>query len=196
MSLQGKVNTDLIGVDWKEKEFNWHIAAAMEVAELIESSYKYKWWTPQQIKTPFQNALEITDIFAFLVSWAMRENYTPREISLVLESRDCDLNAWSFLRELSQCNRAIESLEFFSCLLGYFDLRIVDLVRIHAAKSALNIVRRDYNYNSNKYRKLWEGFEDNIWLERFYAEASYVATENLYAAMYNKLEDKYLEIVE
>ena len=150
---------------WRTQPFRWQRAIWVECAEMLEH-YGWKWWqkTDGDLR---QVRLELIDIWHFGLSLLMLECADRQRLAARLTKALADA------RPPSDYRRAIEQLaaaaiaddrfdlECFAALLAGIDFSFADLYKHYVGKNTLNCFRQDRGYREGRYRKQWQGREDN-----------------------------------
>tara|TARA_R110002153_G_scaffold49436_1_gene139390 strand:- start:20 stop:685 length:666 start_codon:yes stop_codon:yes gene_type:complete len=191
-----------VSPDWKEKGWDWGLAAQMELMEGVEH-YGYKWWKKQTPDLP-QVQLEVVDAFHFWLSATMADG-TPMyghitdQLNRLLGS---GLSEWSQSTKKHVFFRVAQNYEHFitrdlqwADLLMSADLTPPQLYEMYVQKNVLNHFRQDHGYKTGEYVKMWEGEEDNVWLLRLSEQLKKEDNFNR-SALYEVLADKYMLVVE
>jgi len=208
LELQDKMNS-IINPDWRNAGNKWLRAAWIESAELMDHC-SWKWWKKQ---TPniAQAHIELADIWHFLLSKAIEDNFdAPRLIpSFEEDARELLINELgSHLSPLELIEEFVASLldegVFFDYYAQFYliclslDLNFDELYRLYVGKNVLNIFRQDHGYKEGTYIKEWKSplepniyIEDNVYLEIFMEEALLDEPEDIYEYLYSKLEVEY-----
>ncbi len=188
LELQNTLNL-AVNPQWLKAGYPWHRAIMVETVEALDH-YGWKWWK-QQTPDLAQVRLELVDIWHFILSMALdnaggdKERaaqamsglfYTPEEVSdkntLIL----FDLLA-GYAAEGKICVPA------FVHLMKELDLSWNELYRLYALKNVLNVFRQDNGYKTGTYRKIWNGMEDNLWLEKIAEEYPEATPAQLYGML-------------
>jgi dimeric dUTPase (all-alpha-NTP-PPase superfamily) len=169
LQLQGEMNK-WVHEDWANQGFEWHRAIWIEAGEMLEH-YGWKWWKHQQPDLP-QVKLEVIDIVHFMLS---QELVSGDDVDSIAERVAADL---STPRSTDNLKTTIELLametlqetqrahfDIIAGLMQQLDMDIDELYERYVGKNVLNIFRQDNGYKTGEYQKLWNGREDNEWLE-------------------------------
>lgn len=206
LSLQDKLNTYILGENWKQSEVtDWKRATWIECAELIEH-IGWKWWKKQSPNLA-QAHIELSDKFHFLLSDALVERLNEDDLLDSLENVPED-----YYDDIDDVKLIIEELVFYlldsQAQEDYYaiffevcrrlDLSFDELYFIYMSKNVLNIFRQDNGYKEGTYIKQWPSMiepsqtsEDNVYLDFFMQEAKKTKPDNLYEFIYNKLQENY-----
>lgn len=164
LQMQDEMNRR-VHPDWRTQPFCWQRAIWVECAEMLEH-YGWKWWqkTDGDLR---QVRLELIDIWHFGLSLLMLECTDQERLAARLAK------ALEDARPPPDYRRAIErlagaaigqqrfDLECFAALLAGIDFSPDDLYRHYVGKNTLNCFRQDRGYQDGRYRKQWQGREDN-----------------------------------
>ncbi len=192
LRLQQRLNDDTNGAGWEAgvtkegKLISWKRCIYMECAELIDS-FPWKHWKNISAPVDKENvAVEIVDIWHFVMSLGLEIASTERKSLATLAS---DITAVSGFSEFSKEPFNIDNynayeiindveiiinrcsgfnLDFGDLLRDYFRLSLkcgVNLRRlfeVYMGKNVLNKFRQDHGYKEGTYLKVWDGKEDNV----------------------------------
>lgn len=212
--MQQKLNDETNGKRWLEgktnkgKTINWLRCVHMEASEFIDS-FPWKHWKAIDQEADLQNArIELVDIWHFLMSEAIRTNYTgvdkkdgmvriARELIKVSYSEtkvttDYELiinTAEQLIFETKSKNLTTILMKFFE-LCALMDLSFDDLYGKYIAKNTLNKFRQDNGYKEGSYIKIWNGDEDNVVMEKIMNDFNDITAKGLYVELgkeYNKI---------
>lgn len=214
-SMQQRLNDETNGKGWEEgcaknkKLISWKRCIYMECAELIDS-FAWKHWKSINALPNYENvAIELADIWHFIMSFILEKNYQSKDIDSIVE----DINAVTGFSEF--CTEAYSSSEYnmyeiindieiiihdasgFSMqvhelLTNYFrlslkcGLNLSKLYEIYLGKNVLNKFRQEHGYQEGTYKKEWNGVEDNVVLNKILQNGVVEIDE-----IYNKLKDEY-----
>ncbi|MSN96159.1 dUTPase [Campylobacter sp. FMV-PI01] len=188
--MQKNLNDETNGKGWENgyakngKLINWRRCIYMECAELIDS-FSWKHWKDINSSPNIENiAVEITDIWHFIMSLVLENSYKNTMIDEIVEN----INAVSGFNEfyvdaydISEYNiyEIINDIEVIIHDTSGFELKIYDLLtkffrlslkcgvnlstlyKIYMGKNVLNKFRQDNGYQDGSYKKVWNGKEDN-----------------------------------
>jgi len=172
--MQERLNIQVSGQDWKEKNCPWSTAIWVECAELLETT-DWKWWK----NTEFDHDkffAELVDIWHFGMSqmmmiWKELEGERIALISHVSDLYDrvdkstvikVDLVMHIERIALYALGGSFNLPEFFQ-LMKKTDFTVQDLYLRYVAKHALNQFRQENGYGTKGYR--WTTTQDNAHLE-------------------------------
>jgi dimeric dUTPase (all-alpha-NTP-PPase superfamily) len=210
LQLQNQLNNATNGEDWvngitkNNKEINWRRCIYMESAEMIDC-FAWKHWKNIDAEPDFDNLkIEVVDVWHFIMSLAIEfyhqemlgsiediainisqlpsfeiinnneEKYqTPKVIMEKIED---------ILRDvLSKEKLNLELLlkDFFE--LAYMSgLNLTTLYKLYIGKNILNQFRQDNGYKEGSYIKVWNGEEDNVYMQKILDENPDIKPEILY----------------
>lgn len=210
IELQDKMNS-LVNPDWKNANYSWLRAAWIECAELMDYCC-WKWWKKQSPDIG-QAHIELVDIFHFLLSKAIEDNFSINHLINLLsdEEKAYVENEYEYDRKLSNLEwieqLALSCLEpgcyedyntIFAILCDRLELSFDELYILYVGKNVLNIFRQDHGYKEGTYIKQWKSpinpdgvIEDNVYLEMFINDALKDEPEDIYTYLYERLEVEY-----
>ena len=195
LAMQEATQQKTIGLDWREKNHDYHRAIYVECIELIDH-IGWKWWKHQE---PDLDAakMELVDIWHFILCGLVSYKYPAEAVRLSIERAGAFSNlspmycAESLLLSAVKREDPIEPL--FRCLdaLGFsFD----ELYMWYIAKNALNFFRQNNGYADGTYSKIWAGKEDNEHLTRIIQEIDF-SCEDAFEQVNMKLEETYQSLI-
>lgn len=212
--LQNKLNC-LINEDWVHTDWQYLRAAMIEGAEGIDHT-DWKWWKKQDLNLP-QLQMEIVDIFHFYLSHFIKSHKGDTNVAALsvhhltysemegqktklkhkIVNKDFDLAQMSLLDKLDVLIGLAAfkevSMKLFYDILKDVQLTDDDLYKQYVSKNVLNIFRQDHGYKVKNYIKIWNGQEDNVYLEQFMNELD--LNDSMYADnLYSKLQAVYLTL--
>ncbi len=214
LRLQQRLNDETNGPGWEKgvtnrgKHIDWRRCIWLEAAELVES-YPWKHWKNIAAEPDYDNIrIEAVDIWHFVMSEALRLNALEcggdlaglvnriasteefRRFAKGGGSKPEDLYeqiavAESFVAALF-AGAPIEDLtaRFFE-LARLGDLDLPALYRLYIGKNILNRFRQDHGYKEGSYRKLWNGEEDNVVMQRILDAEPSIEPDELYGRLRN-----------
>ena len=213
--LQEQLNDDTNGPTWREgwtrqgKRINWRRCIVMETAELIDS-FPWKHWKGIAGDLDRENIrIEMVDIWHFVMSLVLMR-HDPREGAALAAACFVDQEArlpaaWSpredarldgllapyeRLMALALEGESVEALlEAFWRALGWSGMDLEALYRLYIGKNALNQFRQKHGYKEGRYRKIWQGREDNAVMQAVLEEEPAIG----YDALMERLERLYRE---
>lgn len=196
------------------KVINWKRCIYMETAELIDS-FPWKHWKSIDAKIDMDNLkIELVDIWHFIMSYLLKF-YEPNElanlISNFIEAKsdikvpknwnkednlkiDAYLDIFEELMALALIKSDDEAyqealLETFFKACESVDLDFNSLYKLYIGKNVLNKFRQDFGYKEGTYRKIWNGKEDNVYMQEI------IEKEDLdFDTLYKRLEEIYKKI--
>jgi len=180
---QDSLNKKLDKEWWNREDFNFPRAVIVELVELL-NCYNWEWWKEKE--NDIQNArIELIDIWHFLMSWILKEEYYGKKLSLdnvidkVKASYDkVKKDKKKYPIELSYVYDAIEDMIYhtvnydlrratitFFEILDFLALDLFRFFAIYMGKKLLNKFRWEIEEKYGKYVKLWgNGIEDNMFM--------------------------------
>ncbi|MGE1093644.1 dUTP diphosphatase [Pseudomonas sp. 29] len=180
LKLQSELNS-LINPEWLKAGYPYLRAAFVEAGEALDH-YGWKWWKSQSPNI-VQLQIELIDILHFYLSDVLVESNgdyvtsisnIERELnesqinfdSAVFVFKDLDvLGLIELIGGLAVVKR--RSFGLLEELMRRCDLAWEVAYAQYISKNILNIFRQRNGYKQGTYVKVWEGLEDNVWLERF-----------------------------
>ena len=185
----------LVHPQWREQGFEFYRAMWVECAEMLDH-FGWKWWK-QQTPDIDQVKLELVDIWHFALSELMRERAidpaVAEQLATVSVDKATDPEGFRLAIETlaAAClsTRSID-LSAFCAAMAALPMDYAELYALYIGKNMLNRFRQNNGYKSGKYRKLWQGREDNEHLIELLDELSDVP-ERLPERLYAGLEARY-----
>ena len=216
LRLQQELNDTTNGLGWEAgmtqngKPIDWRRCIWLEAAELVES-YPWKHWKSIDADPDYANIkIEAVDIWHFVMSEALRifaiegrgeiealaETITSTEAYRAFVAGEGDLPSDPYA-QIEEVERLVAMLfaeapveewtaQFYRVALQS-GLNLDELCRLYIGKNILNRFRQDHGYKEGTYRKLWEGEEDNVVMQRLLETEPTMHPEALYA----RLEETY-----
>lgn len=202
-------NTILPG--WENQELNWCRAIRHEAAECVDH-IGWKWWKSTELDAD-QAKMEIIDIFHFWLSLMHDRNWRGSSRKVVdvyrmqstidvfsmfknpgllidyVEDFSHQVFCWEKYGDIYELPRAFE---MYSLLCAY-EIPFEKLTRLFVAKNTLNIFRTKNGYKEGAYVKVWDGREDNEWLQSIIDSKAFDWSEPLACRdkLYGHLEHTY-----
>jgi len=187
LRLQSGMNTK-VDPDWVAARFPYLRAVVIEGAEAIEH-HGWKWWKKQEKDLP-QLQMELIDIWHFILSEILLQNYGSEEKALAALLHDLQLSQEQAAVEFDNREYILSSLELvhkLELLIALSATRRIELAVFEAimrdckmdwttlycqyvGKNVLNFFRQDRGYKQGSYQKVWNGREDNEYLVDFMKE--------------------------
>ncbi len=187
LRLQSGMNTK-VDPDWVAARFPYLRAVVIEGAEAIEH-HGWKWWKKQEKDLP-QLQMELIDIWHFILSEILLQNYGSEEKALSALLHDLQLSQQQAVVEFDNRQYILRSLELvhkLELLIALSATRRIELAVFEAimrdckmdwtmlycqyvGKNVLNFFRQDRGYKQGSYQKVWNGREDNEYLVDFMKE--------------------------
>lgn len=210
--LQDKLNCDTNGSQWaslgvtKEgRAINWLRCIFMETAEAIDS-LNWKHWKDIHSQDDIANLkVELVDIWHFLISEhivsvgldkAIEE--AKSNISLIEQQVDAVIDKadkFFFLEEIMRqaINGNLPFIEFLQAVRKVDGFTMQDVYTLYIGKNCLNKFRQEHGYKDGTYVKMWNGKEDNVYMQIALEENPDLGFESLYEkleSIYGKLAQK------
>lgn len=188
--LQNKLNIMTCGEQWRngytkeKREIDWYRCIYMETAELIDS-FNWKHWKNINVKPDLENAyIEIVDIWHFVMSAMIEEfglNTAKKRAYLTFKhflkyDKDEDWykekTLFYFAEELILSSiKTKDSLDlvasFFELLYKLDNFTMNEVYKLYIGKNVLNQFRQDHGYKEGSYKKIWDGVEDNVFMQKY-----------------------------
>lgn len=161
MDMQDRLNQKL-NPDWKVQGWNWGLAIIDECMEL-HGHLGWKWWkdsSQYKVGVNDQNRrqiqLEVVDVWHFIMSRAMAQGWTAKEVMNRLQDPHDTSNIYSSVDNLLEAAASgFVPVEEFTDLMNHAKMAGEDLFNIYVGKFALNQFRWDHGYGEGKYLKQW-----------------------------------------
>lgn len=193
LESQEKLN-QMINPNWKE-ERSWvefKTAFIVEYGEFIES-YDWKWWKAGETNRENMK-IEMADMYHFILSGILLSFNIPQvEKSIQLVNfeeidKSINLNATKSKKEFISYNDQVFSsilslyekifsqnkqfylpvlIQYLYCFPVINGINFQELYKIYIAKNSLNMFRQMNGYKENRYRKIINGKEDNVYVMDF-----------------------------
>ncbi len=215
LKLQQKLNDNTNGIDWekgftnKGKKIDWKRCIFIEIAELIDS-YPWKHWKDIDKKPDYDNIkIELVDIWHFVLSEILRANKTSKNLSIEELAFNIQkainnikvIKEDDFYKEIEEIEKLItklfcnfEPIEFakiFIKICYKLNLDLENLYKLYIGKNILNEFRQNNGYKEGVYKKIWNGQEDNIIMQKILENTSNISPKELYQKLekiYNNLK--------
>jgi len=188
-----KLQTEMNGwvhENWAQQGFEWYRAIWVEASEMLEH-YGWKWWKHQQPDMA-QVKLEVIDIVHFCLSIELEKGTPLEDISTQISQAFAAPVATDEIKTTIEL-LAVETLKdrkaHFSIIAGlmnHLQMDFDELYERYVGKNVLNIFRQDHGYKSGEYLKIWNGREDNEYLENILTRLdknSDAYREDIYSAL-------------
>lgn len=169
--IQDRLN-ELTQNDWKNTLTKDHFRVALfdELAELLGSGRKWKWWKASGNPDTFNEKIEVIDVVHFYLSVMMLE-YIYLDTTTVLGlSKDEVLMNWlydedafshgEFMKQARQLLMNGSSF-FLNEFVRSAGLTQEETSALYVAKATLNEIRQSQGYKTGEYVKVKDGIEDN-----------------------------------
>jgi dimeric dUTPase (all-alpha-NTP-PPase superfamily) len=197
-NLQNTLNTNTSGAKWtdgitnKNKTINWYRCIYMEAAEAIDSCLNWKHWKDINSPDDIENLkIELVDIWHFVMSQMIVDLGVE---NAVVEAQ----NAYSEINNMVINTALIETLEgiirqsildsvplhdFFIAVRQMDGFTMDDVYKLYIGKNCLNQFRQDNGYKEGTYLKIWNGKEDNVYMQKTMNENPNITYDDLYASL-------------
>ena len=193
--------------NWINKGLNYKRALRLEAAEAMEST-PWKWWKKGELDDK-NLIIEAVDMMHFGLSIALMEGYSgwswldnqvkmifDREVPQIIEASTIqnvidDIMYMSFLKPEMNVGSSdiIYNIAKLMWLLG---MSRDDMYKMYFAKNVLNKFRQDNGYKEGSYIKIWDGVEDNVFMQDVVAKIG--VSDHFEDDLYDALSKKYAEI--
>ena len=216
LKLQQELNDATNGLGWENgitknnKIIDWRRCSYLECAELIES-YPWKHWKNIDAEPDYDNIkIEAVDIWHFIMSEALRvykkDNLGDREsLTSMIENlpnfqqfkqkhQADNKNHYehievveTLIRTLFVESRIDRLVEAFINVAIQSALDLDSLYQLYIGKNILNQFRQENGYKDGSYRKIWNGEEDNVIMQKILSQNPETSPQELYL----KLQEVY-----
>ncbi len=210
LQLQNQLNNATNGEDWvkgvtkNDKEINWKRCIYMEAAEMIDS-FPWKHWKDIDADPDWENLkIEVVDVWHFVMSLAIEVYYKEmkgniEEIAIHIAGMPSFTAIDNTDETFAGQKETIETIEdimrdvlvkngfsldelftHFFTLVTQSGLNLSSLYLLYIGKNILNQFRQDNGYKDGSYIKVWDGEEDNVWMQNILQENPDIRPEELY----------------
>jgi len=194
---QDELNEYTNGIDWKNMSIPWYRAIFVECSEMM-NYLPWKWWKSGDENLE-QLKLELIDILHFGVSKIFEnEKLVDKQIDFIINAfqyykieEDCIEDQIEVLAKNTLKTKHFDIATFIK-LAKKLNMTISEIYKLYMGKNILNGFRQDHGYKQQKYQKMWDGQEDNIYLMDIIKDLE--VTENFREIVYSKLEEKYKQV--
>ena len=189
------------GITMDNKPIYWDYYIFLELGEMLES-LNAKHWKNIEDGIDYDNIkIELVDIFHFLLSKVLVKHFNhntnlniyideiysaynlaatvginEREIVTTLTSTSTEL-LYSLIKNYDIVVIFTKFFELINLIDSVTnDFKLEDIYKLFLAKYTLNRFRQLNGYKENKYRKIWNGVEDNVYLKDIISETTDVDT--------------------
>jgi len=196
--LQNHLNNQTNGEQWingitKEgRTINWKRCIWLETAEATES-LAWKHWKSIDTPDDIENVrLEVVDVWHFLMSDMIAIKGLEKSISLALEAEQSITaemaSQYSLIDALESMAKSalsgeIPLLHFFTVVRVLEDFDFEDVYKLYIGKNCLNQFRQDNGYKDGSYIKLWNGKEDNVYMQDILKNNGALSYDELYSRL-------------
>lgn len=214
VDYQVRLNNSTNGKSWLEgitkngKEIDWWRCIYMEGMELIDS-IPWKHWKSINSKIDIENIkTELVDILHFIISQTYLEKgeLSKNILTTYLNKVDYFLMISPLEEDYTNFIEYSESLILnsikresirsviidFTTLLALIEMDINELYVRYMGKNILNHFRQDNGYKDGSYIKIWNGIEDNRFVENYLKEINYQPDK--IGGLYSYLKESYKAI--
>ena len=178
IQLQKLHNQD-VHVSWDLQGYPFHRAIWCECAELMDH-YGWKWWKHQTTDLA-QVKLEIVDIWHFGLSMVIIEQRDLGGMARQMATLISSTTLYSFHEAVEQlAQQALNRIFDIGCfvkVMTTIPMSLGELYGIYKGKHVLNRFRQANGYQDGSYRKMWNGFEDNVHLANLVQELDVFAND-------------------
>jgi len=159
------------GPDWRQGDYPYADYVWVECGELLNHHggiFHYK----SIVEDQAQVTIELLDILHFGLSVLLqKDNMTAEQIAFRIDNAENSHPAGNdinhYIRAVAKA--ALKSVEFdvhwFTLACNAYNLSFRDIARLYFAKYALCRLRIDNGIIEGNYQKIWNGQEDNVYLE-------------------------------
>jgi len=210
--LQNHLNNETNGEQWVDgatregRQINWKRCLYMEGSELL-NSFGWKHWKGIDNPDDIENAkVELVDIWHFIMSDLITRHHNEFSIDEIAEiarmryEDNLKDDSWKekTLIELSEAiiknaiNGENVTTEFFNMIKAMPDFTFEDVYKLYIGKNCLNQFRQDNGYKDGSYIKIWNGKEDNVYMQQIMEENPDIGFELLYAKLGVKYKNEVL----
>ncbi len=179
LRLQDELNA-VINPNWLTADYPFLRAAFVEAGEALEH-HGWKWWKSQEPDIG-QLQIELIDILHFYLSDALLKSKGDFKLTLV-EVMSEVIDSELVFDNISFDFKSLDVLRLLELLAGLAVVRrrsfgvlgeLMDRCGLtwesayiqYISKNVLNIFRQKNGYKEGDYIKIWDGLEDNVWLEK------------------------------
>ena len=196
MARMQAVHNDEVHLDWRNQGFEYYRAVWVECAELLDH-FGWKWWK-KQIADIEQVKLEIVDIWHFGLSDLIRDDRVGPDLACEMVKRVDSEDSGDFRGAVeSLASRALVDPKFhvasFVDVLNSLPMSLDELFEKYIGKNVLNRFRQAHGYKDGRYRKVWQGREDNEHLSELVGKLNPLSdsfVEELLDALERRYPDK------
>ncbi len=206
LALQDELNR-VINPNWVNARQPFLRAAYVEAAEALDH-HGWKWWKNHSPDI-YQLQIELIDILHFYLSDVLVESDANLELSIEIVANELlisnivfdgvnykldsldTLQLLELLGAMAACRR--RSFAVLDQLMMKCSLSWRDAFLHYISKNTLNLFRQANGYRDGTYIKIWDGEEDNVWLERI-ANTINSEQSDYPARLRQELTEKYLQI--
>ena len=203
-NLQNTLNTNTNGTEWTKgvtlqgRTINWSRCMYMEACEAIDS-LNWKHWKDINKEDDIENVkIELVDIWHFLMS----QHIVDMRGNIEQASQEA-MDAFNTSKDIKTPLTLIQALEgivassstqnlpleFFYIALSKMDgFTMEDVYLLYIGKNCLNQFRQDNGYKDGSYIKMWDGKEDNVYMQSVLNGNPNISYIELYAYLKAKYE--------
>lgn len=200
--LQNTLNVNTNGTEWTKgltlqgRSINWYRCIYLESAEAIESM-NWKHWKDINGTDDIENIkIELVDIWHFIMSQLIVD------LGLNEAVKHAD-NIYSDTNHMTLDTELIDTLEniirhtvmksvplhdFFIAVRQIEGFSMEDVYLLYIGKNCLNQFRQDNGYKDGSYIKIWDGKEDNVYMQSVLNDNPNISYVELYAYLKAKYE--------
>lgn len=213
LTMQDEMNT-VVHPEWKDKDWNWLRACWIEAAEMSDH-IGYKWWKNSPPDYP-QAKMELIDIWHFLLSWwlaSTKDTVVSRDELIIMftyraterrkvkveQGDDENVVRVQLLNAIDEfvhhCTSGNGDLVSFFDIMELLDMSPMELYSTYVGKNTLNRFRQENGYKEGTYIKIWDGEEDNVYLQHLLDNCQLEDLSLMSDWLMTGLEFKYAEVV-
>jgi dimeric dUTPase (all-alpha-NTP-PPase superfamily) len=196
LELQDGMNSK-INPDWLTADSDFLLAAMVETVEGIDH-HGWKWWKKQTTDMA-QLQMELVDVWHFMLSHHIVEDGSIEGANqhITFEARTSPVaanNDSTLLYNMKMLGGLFglgaSNIGLFLHIVGQAGMTEEDLYKKYVGKNILNFFRQDNGYKEGTYIKVWDGREDNEYLEEL-LETLDTSEEDYSAHVYGGLQTMY-----
>ena len=205
LKLQNTFNTNTNGAKWIEgitregRIINWYRCIYMEACEAIDS-LNWKHWKDINKEEDIENVkIELVDIWHFLMSQLITDKglddathsclYFYKAVEAVEYSKEPTLINCLDTIITQSSNKELPIEMFFLAVKEIENFSMDDVYVLYIGKNCLNQFRQDNGYKDGSYKKIWNGKEDNVYMQNILHDSPETTYKELYILLENIYKD-------
>lgn len=216
--MQEELNTFIAGKNWKKfitssgQEINFLRCIRFEMTEAIDQSFQWKHWKNNDkfkqysVVDSHNLKVEFVDSYHFLMSeiltnkkyttYCKKYNFNKIKPSK-LQDKEIILMIENYIREVYDYEYDKVDFKLLNLFINFWKLTLSvmsmeEFYKLYITKNALNLFRLKHGYQDGTYIKIWNGVEDNEYLNSYLKNNE----EITYEGIYSYLETEYQKIGE